>query len=157
MVEGPDLAFATVTQPFSPDGWPPKTGSLRRPDFASRPALATIPDPGEGIVAYTYEALRHKTVAELREIAKSVEQHEAVQGYSQMNKDHLLPALCKALGIDAHEHHAAVGIDKAALKAQMRELKKQRDAALEAHDHETLRNVRRHIHHLNRQIRAHLS
>jgi hypothetical protein len=39
----------------------------------------------------------------------------------------------------------------------MRELKAQRNAALEAHDSETLKSVRRHIHHLNRQIRAHLS
>jgi hypothetical protein len=157
MVEGPGLAFATVPQAFSPDGWPPGARAPRRADFASRAALATIPNPGEGIVAYTYEELKHKTVAELREIAKSVEEHEAVQGYSQMNKDHLLPALCKALGIETHEHHAVVGIDKGGLKAKIRELKKQRAAALESHDHETLKSVRRHIHHLNRQIRAHLS
>jgi DNA-binding IclR family transcriptional regulator len=108
-------------------------------------------------MAYTYDQLRHKTIADLREIAKSVEQHEAVQGYSQMNKEHLLPALCKALGIDTHHHHTAVGIDKAAIKAKMRELKARRAAALEAHDRDALKDVRRHIHHLNRQIRAHLS
>ena len=106
---------------------------------------------------YTYEELKHKTIGELREIAKTVEQHEAVQGYSQMNKDHLLPALCKALGVDAHEHHVVVGIDKPAIKRKMRELKKQRDAALEAHDRDALKSIRRHFHHLNRQIRAHLS
>jgi hypothetical protein len=111
----------------------------------------------EVLVAYTYDQLRHKTVGALREIAKSVEQHEAVQGYSQMNKEHLLPALCKALGIDTHHHAAAVGIDKAAIKAKMRELKAQRETALEAHDSDTLKNVRRHIHRLNRQIRGHLS
>jgi predicted enzyme related to lactoylglutathione lyase len=49
-----------------------------------------------------------------------------------MNKDHLLPALCKALGIDTHEHHAVVGIDKPAIKAKMRELKAKRDSALES-------------------------
>jgi hypothetical protein len=48
------------------------------------------------------------------------------------------------------------GIDKTALKAQIRELKKKRDQALEAHDADGLKTVRRHIHHLNRQIRAHL-
>ena len=108
-------------------------------------------------MAYTYEDLRNKTIAELRDIAKSVEQHDAVQGYSQMNKDHLLPALCKALGIDAHAHHHAQGIDKPAIKAKMRELKKQRDSALEAGDHDQLKSVRRQLHRLNRQIRAHLS
>jgi hypothetical protein len=105
-------------------------------------------------MAHTYEELKGKTVAELREMAKDVN-HDAVQGYSQMNKDHLLPALCKAMGIDSHEHHAVVGIDKAGMKAKIRELKRQRDAALEAKDHVKLNSVRRHIHHLNHQIRSH--
>jgi hypothetical protein len=158
MVEAPGRAFTTVPPPISLDGWPPAKGpSSRGPDFAFRPALATIPGPGESVVAYTYEELKHKTIVDLREIAKTVEQHDAVQGYSQMNKDHLLPALCKALGIDTVQHHAAVGIDKPAIKAKIRELKKQRAAALKSHDHGTLKNVRRHIHHLNRQIRGHLS
>ena len=108
-------------------------------------------------MAYTYHDLKGKTVQELREIAQTVEQHDAVQGYSQMNKDHLLPALCKALGIDTHEHHAVVGIDKPSIKAKMRELKKQRDSALEAGNHDLLKNVRRQIHRLNRQIRAHVA
>ena len=107
-------------------------------------------------MAYTYHELKGKTVEDLREIAKDVKS-EAVQGFSQMNKDHLLPALCKALGIDAHEHHAATGIDKPAIKAKMRDLKRKRAEALEAHDHELLKSVRRQIHGLNRQIRAHLS
>jgi hypothetical protein len=108
-------------------------------------------------VAYTYHDLKGKTVQELREIAQTVEQHDAVQGFSQMNKDHLLPALCKALGIDAHEHHAVVGIDKPAIKARMRELKAKRDSALESRDHDQLKSVRRQIHRLNRQIRAHVA
>ncbi len=106
-------------------------------------------------MAYTYHELKEKTIQELRDIAKSVENHDAVQGFSQMNKDHLLPALCKALGIEAHEHHDIVGIDKLAIKAKMRELRGKRQAALEAHDREALKSVRRHLHHLNRQIRAH--
>ena len=110
----------------------------------------------EGDVAYSFHELKLKTIQELREIAKDV-QHDAVQGYSQMNKDHLLPALCKALGIDTHEHHAATGIDKPAIKAKMRELREKREQALEAHDHGTLKSVRRQIHRLNRQIRAHVS
>ena len=108
-------------------------------------------------MAYTYQELHGKTIEELREIAKGVANQEAVQGYSQMNKDHLLPALCKALGIDTRQHHEAVGIDKAGIKARIRELKKQREAALEARDHDALKIARRHIHHLNRQIRAHVT
>src|SRR3989442_13602535 len=108
-------------------------------------------------MAYSYHDLKGKTIQELRDIAKGVENQDAVQGYSQMNKDHLLPALCKALKIDTHEHHDVVGIDKPAIKAKMRELKQQRQTALEAHDSGALKNVRRQIHRLNRQIRAHVA
>jgi DNA-binding IclR family transcriptional regulator len=107
-------------------------------------------------MTYTFDQLKTKTVAELRDLAKDI-QHDAVQGYSQMNKDHLLPALCRALGIDMHEHHSVTGIDKAGIKAKIRMLKEQRDAALAEHNKEVLKAVRRHIHHLNRQIRSHVS
>src|ERR671939_1102399 len=99
-------------------------------------------------MAYTYQELKEKNIQELRDIAKDVH-HDAVQGFSQMNKEHLLPALCKALGIDTHEHAAVVGIDKPAIKAKMWELKQQRDAAVEAGDRDTLKAVRRHLHSLN--------
>jgi Rho termination factor, N-terminal domain len=99
---------------------------------------------------YTYEQLKHKTVAELREIAKGIE-HEAVQGYTQLNKDHLIVAIAKALGIQ-HQHHNVIGVDKAGIKAQIRELKKKRDEALNAHDHAQLKVVRRTIHRLKRRI-----
>ena len=105
-------------------------------------------------MAYTYHELKEKTIQELRDIAKGVEKQDAVQGYSQLNKDHLLPALCKALGIPIHEHHDAIGINKQAMKAKMRELKKDRQAALEAHDAAKLKSIRRHIHHFNHRIRA---
>jgi len=106
-------------------------------------------------MAYTYQDLRSKTIAQLRDLAKGTE-HEAVKGFSQMNKDHLLPALCKALGIDMHEHHHAVGIDKPALKAKIHALKAQRTEALAKHDHDLLKNIRRQIHRINRDIRKHL-
>ena len=56
-----------------------------------------------------------------------------------------------------HEHHVVTGIDKATIKAKMRELKKRRDAALEARDHAELKMLRRQIHRFNHQIRAHMS
>jgi len=104
----------------------------------------------EETMEYTFEQLKHKTVVELREIAKGIE-HEAVQGYTQLNKDHLLVAISKALGIQ-HEHHDVVGVDKAAIKSRIRELKKKRDEALTAHDHAQLKTVRRTIHRLKRQF-----
>jgi hypothetical protein len=106
-------------------------------------------------MAYTFHDLKSKTVVQLRELAKETG-HESLQGAQQMNKDHLLPVLCKALGIDTHEHHQAVGIDKPALKAKMKALKTQRAEALAKHDHDLLKNVRRQIHRINRDIRKHL-
>ena len=107
-------------------------------------------------MAYTYEELKGKTIAELRDIAKEVD-HEAVQGHSQMNKEHLLPALCRALGIDSHDHHAVVGIDKPGMKLKIRMLKAEREKALEARDHSKLKNIRRQIHRINRDIRRHMA
>ena len=106
-------------------------------------------------MAYTYHDLKLKTVQELRDIAKDV-QHDAVQGYSQMNKDHLLPALCKALGIEFHKHphHAAVGIDKPKMKARMHAIKAEKAKAIGGGDRKKLKSLRREYHRLNRRIRA---
>ena len=101
-------------------------------------------------MAHTFEQLKHLTVAELRDIAKEIE-HEAVQGYTQLNKDHLIVAISRALGIQ-HEHHEVVGVDKAPIKARIKELKKKRAEALSAHDHAQLKVVRRTIHRLKRRI-----
>lgn len=102
-------------------------------------------------MAYTHNELKSKTVAQLREIAKGIE-HESLQGYSVMHKDQLVTALCNALGIDMHEHHDVVGLNKAAIKQQIKELKSKRDKALESHDRAELKIVRRRIHYLKRMI-----
>ena len=103
-------------------------------------------------MAHTYEELHKMTVAQLREVAKGLD-HEAVRGYTTMHKHELLPALCTAFGIEAHEHHEAIGIDKSVLKAQIRGLKVKRDAALEARDPAELKDIRRKIRRLKRKIR----
>jgi hypothetical protein len=103
-------------------------------------------------MAHTYEELHKMTVAQLREVAEGID-HEAVRGFSTMHKDELLPALCTALDIEAHEHHKVIGIDKKKIKAQIRDLKTQRSAALEAGDHAELKKVRRRIRGLKRKIR----
>ena len=105
-------------------------------------------------MAHTYHELKGKTIQELREIAAG-SGDESVKGASQMNKDHLLPVLCKVLGIDPHEHAEVVGIDKLGIKAKMRELREQRQKALDAHDPVALASARRQLHHLNHQIRSH--
>jgi hypothetical protein len=69
-----------------------------------------------------------------------------------MHKEELLVALCGALGIEAHEHHEVVGIDKAAVKAKIRDLKQQRAALIEAKDAKQLKQVRARIRRLKRKI-----
>lgn len=103
-------------------------------------------------MAHDYHELKAKTVAELREIAKGID-HEAVRGYTQLNKDHLLVAVCTALGIPLHEHHEVRGFDKVAVKAKIKALKQARAEALTAHDSVKLREVRRAIHHYTHLIR----
>ena len=103
-------------------------------------------------MAYTFEQLSNMTVAQLREIAQGV-QDDAVQGFSTMHKEKLLPALCHAFGIEAHAHHTAIGINKSAVKAEIRKLKVQREAALKGKDHLKLKDVRHQIRLLKRKLR----
>jgi hypothetical protein len=102
-------------------------------------------------MAHTYEELKKKTVAELREIAAGVDD-EAVQGYSQLNKEHLLVALCKALKIDTHAHRAAAISNKKDFKNSIKALKDKRNEAIAAHDHAALKHIRRKIHFMKREL-----
>ncbi|MEZ5318381.1 MAG: hypothetical protein R2752_13355 [Vicinamibacterales bacterium] len=104
-------------------------------------------------MAHTYESLRKMTIAQLRGLAKGLD-HEAVQGYTQMKKDQLLPALCAALGIEAHEHHAAALAEKAGIKTRMRDLRAKRAEARGTGDHDALRQIRREYHRLNHALRT---
>ena len=104
-------------------------------------------------MAYTYEQLSEMSVAELRDIARGVD-HEAVHGFSTMHKEKLLPALCVALGIEAHKHHTAVrGFNKASVKAEIRTLKKQRDAIVPKEHPKEFRAILRQIHEKKNQLR----
>lgn len=99
----------------------------------------------------TFEELRHKTVAELRAVAAGMP-HESVAGYTQMNKEHLLKAICVAFGLDTYAHHHVVGINKTEIKQKIHQLKRQRDELIDAHDPEALHAVRRQMHHLKREL-----
>ena len=101
---------------------------------------------------HTYEELHDMTVAQMRDLAQGVE-HEAVTGYSTMHKEDLLKALCAALGIEAHVHHEVVGIDKAAIKGRIRELKIERAKAIDSGEGKELKRIRRQIHRLKRTLR----
>jgi len=101
---------------------------------------------------HTHDSLKNKTVAELREIADGMD-HEKITGYKSLHKDDLVKLLCVALGIDAHDHHAVVGLDKAKIKTQIQALKEKRTAALEAHDPKQLKWTRLNIKRLKHKIR----
>ena len=100
-------------------------------------------------MAHSYEELKHKTVAELREIAKGLE-HEAVKGYTQMNKDHLLVGLCKAFGLDMHVHHHH---EAGAARGKVKALKKKRDEILASKSRDGLGPVLDEIHGLKHRLR----
>jgi hypothetical protein len=102
-------------------------------------------------VTHTFPELKHKTLIELKEIAAGIE--PAVQGYTQMNKEHLLVAICKALSIDMHVHHEVKGIDKKAVKAKIKEWQKKRDEALASGDRKSLRAALDNIHNFKHQLR----
>ena len=101
---------------------------------------------------HTFDELKGMTVVQMREIAEGMGDHDALHGYTTMHKEELIVALCTAQGIEAHEHHEVVGIDKAAVKAKIRDLKAQRQALIDAGDSKRLKVVRRRIRSLKRKI-----
>ncbi len=101
---------------------------------------------------HSYEELKHLTVAQLRDIAKGIEDHDAIQGYTQLNKEHLLEAICKALHIDMHQHHKVVGINKTKIKAKIKALKKKRDELAVSGNKKEHKLVLFKIHKLKRKI-----
>jgi hypothetical protein len=103
-------------------------------------------------MAYTYEQLSKMNVIELRKIADGID-HEAVHGHSTMHKEKLLPALCRALNIETHAHHKVIGINKTAVKAEIRSWKKKRADALTTKDYMKLSEIRQHIHDLKVKLR----
>jgi hypothetical protein len=103
-------------------------------------------------MAYTFEQLSQMNVTDLRKIADGID-HEAVHGHITMHKEKLLPALCKALNIDTHAHHNVIGINKAAVKLEIRSWKKKRYEALTSKDYVKLSDIRQHIHDLKVKLR----
>jgi hypothetical protein len=101
---------------------------------------------------YTHKELKGKTAAQLKEIAAGI-QHEAVKGYTQMNKDHLIKAICAGLGIHMHEHVEVKGLDRAGLKAKIHALKKERDKVLATEGHPNLHSIRHSIKEYKKKLR----
>jgi hypothetical protein len=100
---------------------------------------------------YTYEQLHGMTVVQLRELVPSLPNQEALEGYSSMHKEHLLPLMCKVLGI--HVHAAAAGTEKSQMKAKIHQLRAKRDEATAAGKGDQLPAIRQQIHVLKRKLR----
>ncbi|MBE9503795.1 MAG: Rho termination factor N-terminal domain-containing protein [Proteobacteria bacterium] len=103
-------------------------------------------------MSYSYEELKSKNVSDLRKIAKESEQ-EALKGYSQLNKEHLLEAICKAFNVEMHAHHEVVGVDKGKIKSEIKALKAKREGALVEKNRGELKRIRRQIHSRKRALR----
>ena len=101
-----------------------------------------------------WHGLQKKKVDELREMAMDV---PGVGAVTAMPKDELVEAVADHLGIQ-RPHKVVTGLDKGAIKAEIRALKKQRDAAAEARDTEAMRRARKAIRKRKRALRkaAHL-
>ena len=90
-------------------------------------------------------------VADLRELMK--EHCPEVTGITALKKDQLIEALADKLGIEKPHKHVAAGLGKRAIKAEIREMKLKRQAALEAGDSGELKKYRRLIHRRKRKLR----
>lgn len=91
----------------------------------------------------------------LREMAKEKADVEAT---TALNKEQLIEVLAEAMGIE-RPHLVVEGIDKAKIKKKIRALKGDVAKAIEAKDRVMIKEKRREIHRLKRQIKkaAHLT
>jgi hypothetical protein len=99
-----------------------------------------------------FHHLQKTRVIELREMAAKM----GIEGTSALRKEKLIDLLAAKLNIDRHAH-GALGINKDAVKKQIRAVKAERDAAVAAHDGKALKLARRKAHRLKREIRRALA
>jgi cobalamin biosynthesis Co2+ chelatase CbiK len=97
-----------------------------------------------------YKEIKKMTAGKLRE--EIAAKFPDVDGVTSMKKEQLVDTLAEKLGIDIHAH-AAVDIDKTAIKQKIRALKKERDEALAAHDKQRLHGIRHAIHRQKHTLR----
>jgi hypothetical protein len=103
-----------------------------------------------------WHELHKKKVDELRELAK---EHAGVDAASGLHKDQLIEIVAQVLGIEKPHLEVETGFDKGPVKRKIKELKAEVGAAIEAKDRKAIKEKRREIHRLKRQIRraAHLT
>jgi len=98
-----------------------------------------------------YHDLQKTRVGDLRDMMK--EHLPQVTGVVAMKKEELVDKLAEELGIEKPHKHVAAGLGKRAIKAEIRQFKEKRQAALEASDTAELKKYRRLIHRRKRKLR----
>lgn len=89
-------------------------------------------------------------VTELRELAK---EKTSLEGVSGLTKDKLVEAIAGELGIPRPHKVVEKGLGKRAIKAEVRALKVERDAAIAAGDRDALSRVRDRMRSRKRKLR----
>nr|MEE4266723.1 hypothetical protein [Candidatus Krumholzibacteria bacterium] len=98
-----------------------------------------------------YHDLQKTRVGDLRDMMK--EHLPQVTGVVALKKEELVDMLAEELGIEKPHKHVAAGLGKRTIKAEIRQLKEKRQAALEASDTAELKKYRRLIHRRKRKLR----
>jgi hypothetical protein len=98
-----------------------------------------------------YHDLQKTRVSDLRDMMK--EHCPDITGVTGLKKDELIDHLAHAMGIEKPHKHVAAGLGKRAIKAEIRDLKLKRQAALESQDTAELKKYRRMIHRRKRRLR----
>jgi hypothetical protein len=99
-----------------------------------------------------WKDLEKMTVVKIRE--EALKQPE-IQGVRGKTKAQLMDEMAALLHIEKPHVHLTDKVfhTKEDMKMKIRQLKKDRDASVEAHDHRRLHELRRQIHKLKHQIR----
>lgn len=95
-----------------------------------------------------YHDLQKTTVVKLRDMVTG---YGDVKGATGLNKAQLIDLIADREGI-SKPHKVVVGINKPLIKAELKTLRQQRDAAIEIHDRSELKRVRRKMHRVRRQL-----
>jgi len=98
-----------------------------------------------------YHDLQKTRVTDLREMIK--ENFPDILGVVGLKKEEMVNMLADKLGIEKPHKHVAAGLGKRAIKAEIRELKVQREAAKEERNTEDILKFRRLIHRNKRKLR----
>jgi hypothetical protein len=98
-----------------------------------------------------YHDLQKTRVTDLREMVK--EHFPSEKGAIGLKKEAMVDMLAEKMGIEKPHKHVAAGLGKRAIKAEIRELRVKRQAALEAQDGRELKKYRRLIHRRKRKLR----